>query len=208
MKFIYVFLACFVLMSCQEELASGPAKTPDDAANEMVALVTQSARFSAIPQQCPLAVYQSRANVSLEIADCDQNPAACLAQCEAGNSRACFRAARTIEKGSVSQRSNYTYPLFMAACARGWGNGCVNAAATVKNGSWTTERPTRAGTAQCQFQTYDRMCDDGHAWGCYMVAQEYRWGNERPQDEARYEEKMRAACQINANSGACSDRFK
>lgn len=205
MKYLFFSMITLFLVACED----GAPKNQDDAALQMVSLVAGSARFSTLPQQCPLAVYQTRQSVAGTAADCDQDPAACLAQCVAGNGDACFFAARSIEKGSVENRSNRTFPLFMAACELGVANACVNAAATVKNGSWSTARPAATQTAQCQFRTYDRMCKDGAAWGCYMVAQEYRRSDGyRAQSDAQYEANMRRACKINSESGACLETFK
>lgn len=208
MRYLICILAGLFLMSCQEDFASGPTKSPADAGKAMVALISQSQSFNRIPQQCPLSVYQTRQNTGGDAPDCARNPSACLAQCEAGNANACFFAARTVEKGNVENRSDSTFPLFMAACEFGIANACVNASATVKNGQWRQARPAAVATAQCQFQTYDRMCKDGAVWGCYMVAQEYlRSDGFRPRSESRYEANMRLACQINSTSGACQDRF-
>lgn len=208
MRFLIVSIVCLLLAACQEDLATNPTTSSDAPALEMTALVSRSA-FAAVPQQCPLSIYQTRQNINGPVANCDQNPAACLAQCEQGNASACFDAARTIEKGNLANDSDRTYPLFMASCALGSGNACVNAGATVKNGQWSGARPAAAQTAQCQFQTYDRMCNDGHAWGCYMVAGEYlRDDGFRPRNEAQFETKMRRACQIDTTSGACEERFK
>lgn len=209
MKYLLMCLAAIFLVACDEDALSTAPATPLAAAEKMVSLVAQSRSFSSVPQQCPVAVYQSRQSLAGGAADCDQDPVACLAQCEAGNEAACFNAARTIEKGRIANDSNRTYPLFMASCALGNGNACVNAAATVKNGDWPQARPETTQTAQCQFQTYDRMCTDGHPWGCYMVAGEYRRSDGfRPQNPTKAAASLRRACALDPNSGACLNEYK
>lgn len=209
MRYLLLCLAGLFLLSCEDEFASNPTDQGNAPALAMTALVAQSKTYGSVPQQCPLAVYQTRQSVPGSVADCDKDPASCLAQCDAGNASACFDAARTIEKGGVANDSDRTFPLFMAACALGAGNACVNAAATVRNGEWTGSRPAAAGTNQCQFQTYDRMCKDGHPWGCYMVAGEYRRSDGfRPRNDGLADANMQRACALDSSSGACLDAYK
>lgn len=208
MRFLLISIAALFLAACDDDFAQS-STSPKDAAEKMSSLVALSPSFGRVPQQCPIVVYQSRAMTGGEAANCDQNPAACLAQCDAGNAGACFDAARTIEKGQIPNDSHLTYPLFMAACALGEGNACVNAAATVRNGEWSQARPTATQTAQCQFQTYDRMCKDGHPWGCYMVAGEYRRSDGFvPRNASLADASMQRACALDATSGACLDQYK
>jgi len=183
---------------------------PEDIARDMMDRVAASEPFAAIPQTCPLAVYGTRTPVPAPVPDCAAAPDTCLSLCAAGSRDACFDAASVIEQGDIPLDSHRTYPLFMSACMLGLPNACVNAGATVKNGQWPegTPRPEAAAAPKCQFETYDRMCDDGAAWGCYMVAQEYRWGGYAAQDEARYQAKMQQACLLEPTGGACLDQFR
>jgi len=184
MRFLLISIAALFLAACDDDFAQS-STSPKDAAEKMSSLVALSPSFGRVPQQCPIVVYQSRAMTGGEAANCDQNPAACLAQCDAGNAGACFDAARTIEKGQIP------------------------AAATVRNGEWSQARPTATQTAQCQFQTYDRMCKDGHPWGCYMVAGEYRRSDGFvPRNASLADASMQRACALDATSGACLDQYK
>ncbi|MEM8691576.1 MAG: hypothetical protein AAGG57_06785 [Pseudomonadota bacterium] len=209
MKLICAIAAFLFMSSCQEE--TNTSVDVLGAAERMMQLVSESNRFSKVPQQCPLAVYETRSNIPSPVPECSVNPGGCLSLCATGNRDACFDAARTIEKGDIVEDTHRTFPLFMASCALGSANSCVNAGAAVKNGVWpvSTPPPKAAGTAKCQFQTYNRMCEEGAAWGCYMVAQEYRRSDGfRAESEADYEANMRRACQLNPDSGACLDQFK
>lgn len=213
MRYILILLLSLGLMACDETPQTGGTTTlsgdqADAKARGMIRLVSNSASFKSLPQSCPLAVYKTKVNVSGTVPDCFKNPRQCMTLCEAGNRRACFDAAQVIEKGRKVADSRATYRLYMDGCARGDGNACVNAGATVKNTVWSN-KPPAAGTAQCQFKTYKRMCNDGAAWGCYMVAQEYlRTDGHAPFSKAKHDRFMRQACKVSRTSGACTPGFK
>ena len=211
MKYILALLLTLSLLFVDESPHMGAAA--DGAANAkartMMRLVAKSPKFQALPQQCPLSIYKTKRNTAGKLGDCAKNPRECMRQCEAGNRVACFRAARVIQKGTLPMENRATYRLFMEGCALGDGNACVNAGASMKNTAWSSGKPAAATSAKCQFTTYKRMCDDGHAWGCYMTAQEYRRNKGyRGKSEKQYQTYMRRACKVRATSGACLDRFK
>lgn len=170
----------------------------------MVELVRSDNTLKRYPQACPLSVYQSGTNRPGAVANCKTNPH----QCKSGNRKACFDAAQVIEAGHSADDSLATYPLYMRACALGDGNACVNAGATIKNTDWSGPKPKQASTPQCQFRNFSKMCDEGHAWGCYMTALEYnRTGGYIGKSTAKYEQYMRRACKVSKTSGACSPKF-
>jgi TPR repeat protein len=207
MRYVMIGLLA-VLIGC-DNVPADATSSEARAGRAMFALVEQSQAFGRVQNVCPVSAYNTRTYIPGTVADCSRSPEVCLSQCESGNRDACFSAARVIENGNVADRSEATFPLFMAACALGDENACVNAGATVKNGDWAGARPARADTAQCQFQTYDRMCRNDAPWGCYMVAQEYlRNDGFRPRSDPLYERNMRRACQLAPDSGACLDAFR
>lgn len=214
MRYIAFALLALTLLFIDESPRFGAAAdTPaqQTKAKQMMRLVASSAVFQKLPQECPLAIYRSKAKVSGPAVDCSANPRRCMRQCEAGNRKACFGAARVIQKGddNIPNSNRATYRLFMEGCARGDGNACVNAGASIKNTSWPGGKPPAASRANCQFQTYKRMCDDRHPWGCFMTAQEYRrTGAVVAKSDRQFEAYMRRACAISKTSGACRDQFK
>ncbi|MCF6444452.1 hypothetical protein [Nereida sp. MMG025] len=206
----------FPLLLLPLVLACQPAQSPktNDAkaqrdAERVVRLVAADPLLGNVPQICPIAVYDKKPSLGASGTDCTTNPKLCLEQCNLGDDNACFDVAQVIENGGLTGDGERTYSLYIAGCALGDANACVNAGATVKNGSWANQAPKAAASAKCQFQTYRRMCDDGAAWGCYMVAAEYlRTDGFVAQSDAKYEAALRRACQISSTSGACSDRFR
>lgn len=174
----------------------------------MINFVRSGPLLSSFPQSCPASVYKTGSAIAGEVADCTKNPRKCITQCKSGNGKACFDAAQIVEAGNSPDDNLATYPLYMRACALGDGNACVNAGAAIKNTVWSAGKPAEASTPQCQFQTFSTMCKAGHAWGCYMTAQEYKSGGFDGKSEAKYEQYMRSACKISKTSGACYPAFR
>ena len=197
-------------------LASCGGSQPDDGGTDratqskalaMVGFVRSDPLLSSYPRACPANVYRAGSSGADKVADCSKKPRQCISQCKNGNSKACFDAAQVIEAASSPDDNLATYPLYMRACALGDGNACVNAGAAVKNTVWSGGKPEQAATPQCQLQTFSMMCTEGHAWGCYMTAQEYKRGGFDGQSDAKYEQYMRSACKISKSSGACYPEF-
>lgn len=210
MRYIVILLMALGLAAC-----GGPQ--PDDGgisrkaqknAVSMIGFIWSDPLLRSYPQSCPAAIYKTGASSGGAVADCVSNPRQCLNQCKNGNGKACFDAAQVVEAGNSPDDNLATYPLYMRACALGDGNACVNAGAAIKNTVWSRGKPEQAATPQCQFNTFSTMCKAGHAWGCYMTAQEYRRGGFDGQSDAKYEEYMRNACRISQTSGACSPAFR
>ncbi|QUJ76425.1 hypothetical protein KDD17_16320 [Sulfitobacter albidus] len=209
MRIFFAILMVLGLAACDETPgSSGGDNARDSKARAMIGFVAADPVLRAFPQACQTAVYKTGANRPGPVADCTTNPRQCLSQCKAGNRKACFDAAQIVEVSQNPDDNLATYPLYMRGCALGDGNACVNAGATIKNTSWSGGKPAAAATPACQFRTFSRMCDEGHPWGCYMTAQEYRRGGFRGKSEARYETYMRRACKISTTSGACLGRFR
>ena len=210
MRYIIIFLMMLGLSACggsqPNDGASSRAQQKDALA--MIGFVRSDPVLSTYPQTCRAAVYKTGAGIPGAVADCASNPRQCISQCKSGNAKACFDAAQIVEASSSPDDNLATYPLYMRACASGDGNACVNAGAAVKNTVWSAGKPAAASTPQCQFQTFSTMCKAGHAWGCYMTAQEYKVGGFDGKSEAKYEQYMRSACKISKTSGACSPAFR
>lgn len=208
MRILIFALMMLGLAACDETASSGNDGARQTKARAMIGFVTSDPVLRSYPASCPAQVYNTAANRSGAVADCKTNPRQCVSQCRAGNRRACFDAAQIIEAGSHPDDNKATYPLYMRACAMGDGNACVNAGATLKNTVWSSGKPKQAATPKCQYQTYSKMCDAGHAWGCYMTAQEYRHGGHRGKSDAQYENYMKRACKVSSTSDACLSQFR
>ncbi|MBT0956757.1 hypothetical protein IV417_05125 [Alphaproteobacteria bacterium KMM 3653] len=139
----------------------------------LVTRVDADPALQAFLSQCPTEVITSLPT-SGSNTDCGLNPTSCYAECKAGDAAACFAAARSIERSDFKPRSDFTYPLFMAACKLGDANACTNAAATARNGTWITSAPAVATSPACQLETYQTACEAGSFWGCSMEGTEYR----------------------------------
>jgi hypothetical protein len=209
MRYITILLMVLGLAACG-------GSQPDDRGNDrgaqkkafaMVGFVQSDPLLSSYPRACPVNVYRAATSSPDNVADCSKRPRECISQCKNGNSKACFDATQIVEAGSSPDDNLATYPLYMRACAVGDGNACVNAGAAVKNTVWSEGKSEQAATPQCQLETFSTMCTAGHAWGCYMAAQEYKRGGFDGQSDAKYEENMRSACKVSKTSGACYPAF-
>lgn len=209
MRYIAIFLILLGFAACSSSQQSGGGNDRESQkkASAMIGFVRSDPVLSSFPQACPASVYKTGGGIAGSVADCTSNPGQCINQCKSGNGKACFDAAQVVEAGNSRDDNLATYPLYMRACALGDGNACVNAGAAVKNTVWSGGKPKDASTPQCQFQTFSTMCKAGHAWGCYMTAQEYMRGGFDGQSDAKYEQYMRSACKISKTSRACYPAF-
>lgn len=210
MRFIANFLMVLALAACggSQPNDGGSNRVQQKKAVAMIGFVRSDPVLSSFSQACPASVYKTGVDRAGTVADCTKNPRQCISQCKNGNSKSCFDAAQIIEAGNSPNDNLATYPLYMRACALGNGNACVNAGAAIKNTVWSGGPPKDAATLQCQFQTFSKMCKAGHAWGCYMTAQEYKRGGFDGKSDAKYEQYMRNACKISKTSGACYPAFR
>jgi len=53
---------------------------------QMAGMIAANPEYNRVVDQCPIDVYDTRMSVAGEAADCEADPAMCLAQCSAGNS--------------------------------------------------------------------------------------------------------------------------
>jgi hypothetical protein len=206
MRRLAPFLMMLVLAACGDTQGGGVPQQSD--ARAMMSLIAADPVLKAYPNVCPAEIYGSEVNRAGPQLNCAINMRFCLTQCKDGDRDACFDAAQVIEAETNAGDVLATYPLYMRGCALGDGNACVNAGATIKNARWRGGRPAEASTPLCQLRTFSDMCDAGHAWGCYMAAQEYRAGGHGGESDGRYATYMRRACAISATSGACTATFR
>lgn len=163
--------------------------------------------FASFRDRCPADVFGRLAPYSEGKKDCAERPGWCLALCRAGQGRACFGIARTIEvELEDTGEGTLKFPFFMASCAAGHANGCTNAGATVKNGSWIEgTRPAAAATRDCQFRTYTAACAAGAPWGCFMEGMEWAFeAAEGERDIAKARAAWTRACALAPNGSACN----
>lgn len=166
----------------------------------------KEAVFALYREQCPAELFRRLRPYSKGTQDCSERPGWCLALCRAGQGRACFGLARTIElELADAGEATLKYPFFMAACAAGHANGCTNAGAAAKNGDWIEgTQVTLAASRACQFRTYETACEAEAPWGCFMLGME--WAFEGVAGQTDINAAMaawRRACDLDPNSSAC-----
>ena len=165
---------------------------------------------------CPLKIFQKYKSYKdhLSINDsyedqCAKDPAGCLKQCiEDRNGPVCHDLAYVLEANETEITPRYGKMMYAQACATGWPLSCTNRGAGIRNSIQEDDpffKKDEAETNICLNATFEKMCDEKDAWGCYMTGSSYSEGEGREINETKAEEFYKRACDVDPESGACSN---
>lgn len=165
---------------------------------------------------CPIKVFQKYKSYEnhLLINDsyeqqCANDPAGCLKQCiENRNGPLCHDLAYVLEENEKDITPRYGRMMYAQACATGWPLSCTNRSAGIRNAMQDDDpffNKDEAETNICLNTTFEKMCNEKEAWGCYMTGTSLEYGEGREVNEAKAEEFYKRACDVDAESGACSN---
>ncbi len=183
---------------------------------EFLKLLEENKEVQVSYNACPLDIFQKHKSYKdhLSINDsyedqCANDPAGCLKQCiDERNGVVCHDLAYVLEDNQSEIGDRYGKMMYAQACATGWPLSCTNRGAGIRN-ALEDDDPffTRdeAETYMCLNASFEKMCDEKDAWGCYMVGSSHEYGEGREIDEAKAKEYYKRACEVDDESGACSN---
>lgn len=165
---------------------------------------------------CPVTIFQKHKSYEdhLSINDsyedqCAKDPAGCLKQCiEDRNGVICHDLAYVLEGNEGAIGDRYGKMMYAQACATGWPLSCTNRSAGIRNALKDDDpffKKDESETNMCLNATFEKMCDEEDAWGCYMTGSSYEYGDGREVNEAKAEEYYNRACEVDGESGACGN---
>ena len=181
----------------------------------VLARIDASAEIGAHYRACPDDIYASkvqglpnpREEIGLD-AVCAADPDGCLNACLfERDAERCFMLGYLLHVAKNAPDARYAEMLYAQACATGSAVGCTNRGAGIRNGDYANDPFGNADpkeTDACLTRTFDRMCAEDDAWGCFMVGQSYEHGEGVPKDDAQSKRFYRMACDISPDSGACT----
>jgi hypothetical protein len=179
-------------------------------ARDVAQTIGGGARWARLHAACPADLPRRRAaspaNEALDETACAAVPAGCLAACEAGDGRACFKLARVYQEGKAHP-SRVWERLFAAACAGGFAAGCTNRAAGVRNGGYEDDPFRRVGAKRrdaCLRRSFARACSGEDVWGCAMLGQSHEQGEGGRRSAAEARRAYEKACDLADDSPACT----
>ncbi len=178
-------------------------------AREVAETVGGGGRWARLHAACPADLPRRRAaspaNEALDETACAAAPAGCLAACEAGDGRACFKLARVYQEGKTHP-SKVWERLFAAACAGGYSAGCANRAAGMRNGGYEDDPFRRVGAKRrdaCLRRSFARACSGEDAWGCAMLGQSHERGEGGRASAAQARRFYERTCRLAPDSESC-----
>lgn len=200
-----ILAALFALLLAPAALAQDSPQ-----AREVAETVGGGGRWARLHAACPADLPRRRAaspaNEALDETACAAAPAGCLAACEAGDGRACFKLARVYQEGKTHP-SKVWERLFAAACAGGFAAGCTNRAAGMRNGGYEDDPFRRVGAKRrdaCLRRSFARACSGDDVWGCAMLGQSHANGEGGPRSAGEARRAYAKACELAENSEPCS----
>jgi TPR repeat protein len=199
-----ILAALFALLLAPAALAQDSPQ-----ARDVAETVGGGGRWARLHAACPADLPRRRAvepaNEALDETACAAAPAGCLAACEAGDGRACFRLARVYQQGKTHP-SRVWERLFAAACAGGYAAGCTNRAAGMRNGGYDDDpfkRVGRKSRESCLRRSFARACAGEDAWGCAMLGQSHERGEGGRSSAGEARRAYEKACALAEDSTPC-----
>lgn len=183
---------------------------------EFLKVLEGNTEVQASYKECPNKVFQKYKSYEdhLSINDsyeqqCANDPAGCLKQCiEDRNGPMCHDLAYVLEGNEKEITPKYGRMMYAQACATGWPLSCTNRSAGIRNAMQDDDpffRKDQSETNICLNATFEQMCDEEDAWGCYMTGTSHEYGEGREVNEAKAEEYYNRACEVDDESGACGN---
>lgn len=183
---------------------------------EFLKVLDNNSEIQANYAACPIKIFQKYKSYEnhLLINDdfkqqCANDPASCLKQCiEDRNGALCHDLAYVLEENEKEITPRYGRMMYAQACATGWPLSCTNRGAGIRNFMQDDDPflgKDEAETNICLNSTFEQMCDEKDAWGCYMTGSSYSEGEGREINETKAEEYYKRACEVDPESGACSN---
>ena len=183
---------------------------------DFLKLLEANEEVQANYNSCPINVFQKYKSYKdhLSINDsyedqCAKDPAGCLNQCiDDRNGVMCHDLAYVLEDNEAIVGDRYGKMMYAQACATGWPLSCTNRSAGIRNALKDDDpffKKDESETNMCLNATFEKMCDEEDAWGCYMTGSSYEYGDGREVNEAKAEEYYSRACEVDDESGACGN---
>lgn len=163
---------------------------------------------------CPVKIFQKYKSYDdhMSFAEnyeqkCANDPATCLKKCiEERNGLICHDLAYVLESNENEISPRFGRMMYAQACATGWPLSCTNRGAGIRNAMQDDDpffNRDEAKTNMCLNTTFEKMCDETEAWGCFMTGSSYSYGQGRKIDEVKADEYYKSACEVDPESGAC-----
>ncbi|MFD0917641.1 hypothetical protein ACFQ14_14645 [Pseudahrensia aquimaris] len=171
-------------------------------------------RFNAAFRSCPAEQFGENSSffyrwaifTAPSWATCLDNPMACLNACKSGSERACFRAARWVERFFKETHNVEARKIYAFGCTVGSRGSCLNRGGGLRNSYLeedTFQNDDEDQRAACEYSLFKHACSkDGKAastgWGCAMLGQATELGQGTEFDlveaERLYRKGMAASC--------------
>lgn len=181
---------------------------------EFLKVLENNSEVKANYAACPINIFQKYKSYENHLLvndnyeqQCSNDPAGCFKQCiEDRNGPMCHDLAYVLEGNEKDITPRYGRMMYAQACATGWPLSCTNRSAGIRNAMKEDDpffTKDKAETNMCLNTTFEKMCDEKDAWGCYMTGSSYSYGDGRKIDEVKAEKFYKRACEVDPESGAC-----
>ena len=178
--------------------------------------IADSPGFVADATTCPADLMGTRFGQPLpegyvsQKAHCTENPALCLADCQAGDSTMCFGLALVMSSLSddLGIAETVKEMLYARACALGNPLACTNRAAGMRFYRALdpmSDVKSKGDVQICAHRSFRRTCEADNGWGCAMHGQFLKDGIGTAVDVDAADRAFDKACKISPDesSGPC-----